>query len=196
MITALTSRLRQVLGKPALWPLWGILVIGAILLLGRCSADPQVGATSSVVTVTKTVTAPPRAGGGTSGATPYAGGAGGTGGTLTRGPGGAPITATDRSVARCDVDRLPAQARVTIDLVRAGGPFPYPRNDTVTFRNSERRLPNKPEGYYREYTVITPGESSREMRRIVTGGDPPTQPKQWYYTGDHYDTFCQVTGLG
>lgn len=198
MINTVIDRVRRLFRKPALWPLWGILLIGAVILVGsRTSSGSDAGAASSVVTVTKTVSAAPRGpAGSASPATPYGGsGPRGAGGTLTRGPAGEPITATDRSVARCDVDRLPPEAQATIDLVRSGGPFPYPRNDGVTFRNSERLLPTKGSGYYREYTVGTPGAQTRATRRIVTGGDPPTAPKEWYYTGDHYQSFCQVTGL-
>ena len=54
------------------------------------------------------------------------------------------------------------------------------------FGNREGHLPRKPRGWYREYTVETPGLSHRGARRIVTGGDPP---REWYYTDDHYDSF-------
>ncbi len=94
----------------------------------------------------------------------------------------------------CDAVGLPEQARRTASLIHAGGPFPYARNDGVTFRNAERLLPARPDGYYREYTVTTPGSPDRGTRRIITGGDPPTDPPDWYYTADHYQSFCQVTG--
>jgi ribonuclease T1 len=80
---------------------------------------------------------------------------------------------------------LPQQARDTIRLVARGGPFPY-RQDGNVFGNRESRLPRKPRGYYREYTVVTPGLSHRGGRRIVTGGQPP---EVWYYSDDHYDSF-------
>ena len=80
---------------------------------------------------------------------------------------------------------LPAEARQTIALVQRGGPFPH-RQDGSVFGNREQRLPQRPRGYYREYTVETPGLSHRGARRIVTGGQPPDV---WYYTDDHYDTF-------
>jgi ribonuclease T1 len=57
------------------------------------------------------------------------------------------------------------------------------------FQNRERRLPDRPQGYYREYTVDTPGSADRGARRIVTGGDPP---EVYYYTDDHYRTFRRV----
>lgn len=87
---------------------------------------------------------------------------------------------------------LPPEARATIGMIQRGGPFPH-RQDGSTFGNREGRLPRKPRGWYREYTVDTPGLDHRGARRIVTGGDPP---RDWYYTDDHYDSFrrFEVTG--
>ena len=84
------------------------------------------------------------------------------------------------------VDRLPAEARATLLLIRAGGPFPY-RQDGRIFSNRERLLPLKERGYYREYTVKTPGARDRGARRIVagTGGE-------YYYTDDHYRSFRRI----
>ena len=82
---------------------------------------------------------------------------------------------------------LPAEARDTLALIAAGGPFPYPRNDNQTFQNRERLLPVRPRGYYREFTVETPGSDDRGARRIVTGADDET-----YWTADHYDSFSRV----
>jgi ribonuclease T1 len=90
-------------------------------------------------------------------------------------------------------EALPAEARETIALVRAGGPFPavgsfpYAR-DAVVFSNREGRLPRQPRGYYREYTVKTPGARDRGARRIIAG-----QAGEIYYTDDHYRTFKRVT---
>ncbi|BDM68607.1 ribonuclease N1 [Streptomyces nigrescens] len=81
---------------------------------------------------------------------------------------------------------LPAQARDTLRLVDAGGPFPYPQDGTV-FGNRERRLPPHPRGYYHEYTVRTPGSPDRGARRLITGRGHET-----YYTADHYRTFEAV----
>ena len=80
---------------------------------------------------------------------------------------------------------LPAEARDTIALIQRGGPFPH-RQDGSIFSNREQRLPQRPRGYYHEYTVDTPGAGNRGARRIVTGGTPPTG---WFYTDDHYETF-------
>jgi len=81
---------------------------------------------------------------------------------------------------------LPAQASDTVRLIEAGGPFPYPQ-DGVVFNNAERRLPDEPRGYYREYTVPTPGSADRGARRIITGKNG-----EYYYTPDHYETFRRV----
>ncbi|GAA1338207.1 ribonuclease domain-containing protein [Arthrobacter roseus] len=81
---------------------------------------------------------------------------------------------------------LPPEAWDTLDLIGHGGPFPFDR-DGLTFRNSERLLPAEPRGYYREYTVITPGESDRGARRIVV-----SDGLEKYYTSDHYSTFAFI----
>lgn len=86
---------------------------------------------------------------------------------------------------------LPAEAQATHRLVLSGGPFPYQKDGTV-FGNRERQLPSKPRGYYREYTVKTPGARNRGARRIVCGGQPPTQPAACYYTDDHYSSFRRI----
>lgn len=86
---------------------------------------------------------------------------------------------------------LPTQARATEQLIRAGGPFPYEKDGSV-FRNRERLLPARERGHYREYTVPTPGSRDRGARRIVCGGQPPTQPEVCYYTADHYASFRRI----
>ena len=83
---------------------------------------------------------------------------------------------------------LPAEAVATLEAIERGGPFPYSR-DGVVFENRERRLPGRSRGYYREYTVPTPGSDDRGARRIVAGGDPP---EIYYYTDDHYRSFRNV----
>lgn len=85
---------------------------------------------------------------------------------------------------------LPQQARQTLSLIRQGGPFPYEKDGTV-FGNREKRLPLKDRGYYREYTVKTPGVSHRGARRIVAGG-PASKPAEFYYTKDHYESFSLI----
>ena len=86
---------------------------------------------------------------------------------------------------------LPREARATERLIRAGGPFPYDKDGTV-FRNRERLLPLHPRGYYREYTVKTPGARNRGARRIVCGGREPTRPDACFYTEDHYASFRRI----
>lgn len=87
---------------------------------------------------------------------------------------------------------LPTQAQTTHQLILAGGPFPYSKDGTV-FGNRERLLAAKPRGYYREYTVKTPGARNRGARRIVCGGKPPTQPDTCFYTDDHYASFKRIS---
>ena len=89
-------------------------------------------------------------------------------------------------------DFLPTEAHRTLALIRRGGPFPHRRDGSV-FGNREGHLPRQPRGWYREYTVETPGLDHRGARRIVTGGDPP---REWYYTDDHYDSFRRFDGAG
>jgi len=93
-----------------------------------------------------------------------------------------------RSVAFAE---LPKEAQTTDRLIRAGGPFPYPK-DGIVFGNRERILPGKPRGFYREYTVKTPGSRDRGARRIVCGGHQPTRPEACFYTGDHYTSFALI----
>ncbi len=83
---------------------------------------------------------------------------------------------------------LPPEASDTQRLIRAGGPFPYAKDGSV-FGNRERLLPSQARGYYREYTVPTPGSRDRGARRIVCGGQPATAPEACYYTDDHYASF-------
>lgn len=97
--------------------------------------------------------------------------------TLARKPASIPVIA---------ITQLPAEAKVTIRLIQQGGPFPY-RKDGTTFGNREQRLPFKPYGYYREYTVPTPGSRDRGARRMITG-----QSQEFYYTGNHYQSFVRV----
>ena len=84
---------------------------------------------------------------------------------------------------------LPPEALRTLALIERGGPFPH-RQDGIVFGNREGHLPARPRGYYREYTVDTPGLDHRGARRIVTGGTPP---ETWYYSDDHYDSFRAFT---
>lgn len=86
---------------------------------------------------------------------------------------------------------LPPEAHRTLQLIKQGGPFPYPRKDGSTFGNFEKRLPYQPRGHYREYTVPTPGSRDRGARRIIAGS-PPETSGEYYYTDDHYRSFRRV----
>ena len=83
---------------------------------------------------------------------------------------------------------LPAQGHEVLAQIRQGGPFRYEKDGTV-FGNRERLLPSQKRGYYREYTVPTPGLNHRGARRIVCGGQQPQRPDACYYTQDHYSSF-------
>ena len=104
------------------------------------------------------------------------------------------------------LQELPAEAHQTLQLIRNGGPFPNER-DGITFGNYEKLLPTAQRGYYREYTVSTPGISHRGARRIVVGcerkrrADGPSGPLrlaqcrdggEFYYTADHYRSFRRI----
>ncbi|MEU6651409.1 ribonuclease domain-containing protein [Streptomyces sp. NPDC046900] len=102
---------------------------------------------------------------------------------------GATVTTTTAEAAATSVGSicygdLPSQAYTTLRLIDSGGPFPYPQ-DGIVFQNREGVLPRQSTGYYHEYTVKTPGSSTRGARRIVTG----RQYEEDYYTSDHYATF-------
>ena len=100
--------------------------------------------------------------------------------------GDSPAQRGQSAIPEVGVAELPEQARQTIALVRKGGPFPYER-DGIVFGNFEKLLPLKERGYYREYTVRTPGVKGRGARRIVSGGSG-----ELYYTDDHYQSFRRI----
>jgi ribonuclease T1 len=102
------------------------------------------------------------------------------GGTVTANAADTSVTAVG-SICHSD---LPSQAYDTLDLIASGGPFPYPQDGTV-FQNREGILPSQSSGYYHEYTVKTPGSSTRGARRIDTG----EEYQEDYYTADHYASF-------
>jgi ribonuclease T1 len=105
-----------------------------------------------------------------------------------------PVEARQNRLKDIPAAELPAEAVDTLGLIRKGGPFPY-RKDGMIFGNFERRLPRQERGYYREYTVPTPGSRDRGARRIVAGegdtGDVRTSG-EYYYTDDHYRTFRRI----
>lgn len=87
--------------------------------------------------------------------------------------------------------QLPAQGQDMMKKIYVGGPFRYDKDGSV-FGNRERILPAKNRGFYREYTVKTPGERTRGARRIVCGGLKPAAPEACYYTDDHYASFRKI----
>ncbi|GGN91392.1 hypothetical protein GCM10011579_088200 [Streptomyces albiflavescens] len=99
---------------------------------------------------------------------------------------GGTVTATPAAAAVGSIcyGDLPSQAYDTLELIEQGGPYPYSQDGTV-FQNREGVLPGQASGYYHEYTVITPGSSTRGARRIVTG----EEYQEDYYTSNHYTTF-------
>ncbi|HSV44731.1 MAG TPA: ribonuclease [Ramlibacter sp.] len=98
--------------------------------------------------------------------------------------------AASGSATTIAVAELPRQGRETYELIRQGGPFRYDKDGTV-FGNRERLLPPERRGYYREYTVTTPGSRDRGARRIVCGG-PTRTPHACFYTADHYASFRKI----
>lgn len=96
--------------------------------------------------------------------------------------------------ARAYPSWLPDEALDTLQLIARDGPYPH-RQDGDVFQNRERLLPQQPRGYYREYTVRTPGSRDRGARRIVAGGGTPDggRPVEFFYTDDHYRSFRRFT---
>ncbi|WP_426765807.1 ribonuclease domain-containing protein [Pseudarthrobacter sp. 1G09] len=102
-------------------------------------------------------------------------------------PAPAPARKNPSALPAIRESQLPAEGRRVLALIRAGGPYRYSQDDQA-FGNFEGILPRRDRGYYREYTVPTPGESDRGARRIVAGADG-----EKYYTGDHYESFSFIT---
>jgi len=116
-------------------------------------------------------------GGSSSGKSGGSGSAGGSGGS---------------SLPSCPLNSLPTEADEVAHDILAGGPFDHPDEDGSHFGNYQRILPRKNSNFYREYTVETPGVGHRGARRIVVGGGSDTDPDVWYYTDDHYESFCEI----
>ena len=105
-----------------------------------------------------------------------------------------PVQAREQapSAPTVSIAALPAEAQAVERAIREGGPFAFPK-DGIVFANRERLLPRQWRGYYREYTVPTPGAVDRGGRRIVCGGPEPQAPLACYYTADHYASFRRIT---
>lgn len=98
-------------------------------------------------------------------------------------------------IASANVAELPPEARDTLWRIHHGGPFPFPNKDGSVFGNFERRLPMQVSGYYREYTVPTPGRKDRGAQRIIAGSGLSgnvANSGEYYYTGDHYRSFRRI----
>jgi ribonuclease T1 len=80
-----------------------------------------------------------------------------------------------------DIDLTP-----TLERIKKGEKFPH-RNDGASFGNRERRLPQKPPGYYKEYVVPTPDLRGPGPQRLVIG-----EKGEVYYTSNHYLSFKRV----
>ncbi|MGC7094138.1 ribonuclease domain-containing protein [Amycolatopsis lurida] len=98
-----------------------------------------------------------------------------------------PVPGSESGLRVESLSSLPPEAGETWKLIGSNGPFPHPRSDGAEFQNREKRLPVRDSGYYREYTVKTPGSQDRGARRLVTGA-----ARELYYTGDHYSSFVIV----
>lgn len=92
----------------------------------------------------------------------------------------------------CSVGSLPKEADQVIDRILTDQDHLYSQHDGKHFGNYEGVLPKENSDYYREYTVKTPGKSNRGARRIVVGGGSENDPDVWYYTDDHYESFCVI----
>jgi ribonuclease T1 len=110
---------------------------------------------------------------------------------LLGGAGVQAATTTGPETASVSMASLPEPAQQTYRRVLSAGPFADAKDGTV-FGNRERLLPGKGRGYYREYTVQTPGSADRGARRIVCGGERPAEPEACYYTADHYASFRRI----
>lgn len=99
---------------------------------------------------------------------------------------------SSRSMGECRVSSLPKEADKQIKDILTGAKPDDGKADGKHFGNYENRLPKQNSNYYREYTVKTPGLNHRGERRIVVGGGTKTDPDVWYYSGDHFKSFCEI----
>jgi len=98
----------------------------------------------------------------------------------------APGTDPESDLPLVELADLPSEAAETVALIDEGGPFPESQDGGV-FGNLEGLLPDQERGYYREYTVETPGSDDRGARRIVSGAED-----ELYWTEDHYSSFERI----
>ena len=148
---------------------------------GDSTASSTSAASNAARLSTPSTSASPsssRASGGSSSG--KSGGSGGAGGSGSSG------------LPSCPLNSLPTEADEVAHDILAGGPFDHPDEGGSHFGNYQRILPRKNSNFYREYTVETPGVGHRGARRIVVGGGSDTDPDVWYYTDDHYESFCEI----
>ncbi len=98
---------------------------------------------------------------------------------------------SEETLASVSVTELPRQGQQVYALILQGGPFAHDK-DGVVFGNREQQLPKHKRGYYREYTVKTPGVRHRGAKRIVCGGLQVQSPDACYFTEDHYSSFRKI----
>lgn len=150
---------------------------------GDSTASSTSAASNAARLSTPSASASPsssRASGGSSSGKSGGSGSGGSGGSGSS------------SLPSCPLNSLPTEADEVAHDILAGGPFDHPDEDGSHFGNYQRILPRKNSNFYREYTVETPGVGHRGARRIVVGGGSDTDPDVWYYTDDHYESFCEI----
>jgi guanyl-specific ribonuclease Sa len=120
-----------------------------------------------------------------------------------RANGPAPAPGKDFTPVIQDQARIKAIMKLVSDIYN-GKHLPYSQ-DGSTFKNKEGRLPAKPAGFYKEYTLLTgsaphtvviggttyqvaPDLSARGSERVIVGGG-----EKIYYTPDHYKNFILLT---
>lgn len=161
---------------------------------GDSTASSTSAASNAARLSTPSASASPsssRASGGSSSG--KSGGSGGAGGSESAaGDSGGSGGSGSSGLPSCPLNSLPTEADEVAHDILAGGPFDHPDEDGSHFGNYQRILPRKNSNFYREYTVETPGVGHRGARRIVVGGGSDTDPDVWYYTDDHYESFCEI----
>lgn len=153
---------------------WALLLLAAVLLVAWLVVDGAGQSDSDPTGADATSASPSSSLDDTSTTTPSSQSGGGS---ATDPESGLPIIG---------VAQLPREAERVLSLIVQGGPFDEDE-DGSTFENREDLLPEQPRGYYREYTVPTPGSADRGARRIV-GGDGG----ELYWTADHYRSFSRI----
>ena len=151
-----------------------LVVIGVWLLNGRDPGTPTGGDTG-VIGESSTATDTTSVGSAPASPTPS-----------SAAPSTPPATDEASGLPLITLEQLPPEAIDVIDDIYAGGPFAYDK-DGSTFGNYEGILPDEYRGYYREYTVDTPGSRDRGARRIVEG-----ESGEFYWTDDHYESFSRI----